>query len=216
MSLAQARRRAGAASGRLPCVIPNRSAPDLAGGMSRLCREGIPDTRCGTCRSAAQFPGVAVATNSPPSGRGNSPASSAPSGPRFPSSSDSDATHRTRFPDGARAVPINLPVGDEVRERFSTLALGRKPAELSACWGDSVSTEFARPPSPRWRERFVAMSMRTSTRSGARRARGGRNRPRGRGLPSHGCRWSRRGRSERSCILARSRRATLPGLVGKG
>ena len=41
---------------------------------------------------------------------------------------------RTLLSDGARAVPINLPVGSGVRERFSVLVLGRKPADLSAYW----------------------------------------------------------------------------------
>jgi hypothetical protein len=52
---------------------------------------------------------------------------------------------RTLLDDGARAVPINLPVGESVRERFSTLVLGRRPAELSAYW-DRLYYEGIRPP----------------------------------------------------------------------
>jgi len=52
---------------------------------------------------------------------------------------------RTLLPDGARAVPINLPVGHHARERFSLLVLGRRPAELSAYW-DRLYYEGVRPP----------------------------------------------------------------------
>jgi hypothetical protein len=52
---------------------------------------------------------------------------------------------RTLLADGARAVPINLPVGDPVRERFSTLVLERKPAELSVYW-ERLYYEGIRPP----------------------------------------------------------------------
>jgi len=36
--------------------------------------------------------------------------------------------------DGTRAIPINLPVGNPVRERFSTLVLGRSTQELVSYW----------------------------------------------------------------------------------
>ena len=52
---------------------------------------------------------------------------------------------RTLLPDGARAVPINLPVGNDARERFSALVLGRKPADLTAYW-DRLYFDGVRPP----------------------------------------------------------------------
>ena len=52
---------------------------------------------------------------------------------------------RTLAVAGAQAVPVNLPVGDAVRERFSTLVLGRRPAELSGYW-DRLYYEGVRPP----------------------------------------------------------------------
>ena len=52
---------------------------------------------------------------------------------------------RLLLEDGAKAVPINLPVGDALRERFSILVLGRKPAELSAYW-DRLYFDGVRPP----------------------------------------------------------------------
>ena len=38
------------------------------------------------------------------------------------------------WPDGARAIPVNLPPGSPVRERFSQLVLGRSTAELVSYW----------------------------------------------------------------------------------
>ncbi len=38
------------------------------------------------------------------------------------------------WPDGLRAVPINLPAGNPVRERFSHIVLGRSPQELVSYW----------------------------------------------------------------------------------
>jgi len=41
---------------------------------------------------------------------------------------------RRVWPDGSRAVPINLPPGTPVRERFSRVILGRSTAELVSYW----------------------------------------------------------------------------------
>ena len=38
------------------------------------------------------------------------------------------------WPDGTRTVPINLPAGNPVRERFSRVVLGRSSKELVAYW----------------------------------------------------------------------------------
>jgi len=38
------------------------------------------------------------------------------------------------WPDGTRVIPVNLPPGSAVRERFSQLVLGRSTAELVSYW----------------------------------------------------------------------------------
>jgi hypothetical protein len=41
---------------------------------------------------------------------------------------------RRLWPDGSRAIPINLPPDHPARERFSKLVLGRATQDLSAYW----------------------------------------------------------------------------------
>lgn len=53
---------------------------------------------------------------------------------------------RRRFwPDGTRAVPINLPADNPVRQRFSTLVLGRGVQDLLSYW-DARYYEGITPP----------------------------------------------------------------------
>jgi hypothetical protein len=52
---------------------------------------------------------------------------------------------RTLIVDGARIVPVNLPVGDAARDRFSVAVLGRRPAELQVYW-DRLYFDGIRPP----------------------------------------------------------------------
>ncbi len=52
---------------------------------------------------------------------------------------------RRLWPDGRRAVPVNLPADSPVRERFSRLVLGRATRDLVAYW-DTRYFEGITPP----------------------------------------------------------------------
>ena len=41
---------------------------------------------------------------------------------------------RRLWPDGERAIPINLPAADPVREKFSRIVLGRSTQDLVSYW----------------------------------------------------------------------------------
>ena len=53
---------------------------------------------------------------------------------------------RRLWPDGERALPVNLPSGTAVRERFSRLVLGRSSEDLVAYWNGRYFEGITPPP----------------------------------------------------------------------
>lgn len=53
---------------------------------------------------------------------------------------------RRLWDDGERALPVNLPAGNPVRERFSRLVLGRSSDELVAYWNGRYFEGITPPP----------------------------------------------------------------------
>lgn len=51
-----------------------------------------------------------------------------------------------RFPDGAEAVPLDLPVGSSQRQQFYARVTGMTPALLKAHWSKIVFTGRGQPP----------------------------------------------------------------------
>jgi ABC-type phosphate transport system substrate-binding protein len=52
----------------------------------------------------------------------------------------------TRFPDGAEAFALDLPVGSPLRDQFYARVAGKTPALLRAWWSKMVFTGRGRPP----------------------------------------------------------------------
>ena len=52
----------------------------------------------------------------------------------------------SRFPDGSRAVPIDLPEESPVRERFYAEYTGKSPAQVKAYWSKILFTGRGQPP----------------------------------------------------------------------
>lgn len=51
-----------------------------------------------------------------------------------------------RFPDGAEASPLDLPLGSPLRDQFYLRVTGKTPALLKAHWSKMVFTGRGRPP----------------------------------------------------------------------
>ena len=71
---------------------------------------------------------------------------------------------RTRlWPNGTRAIPINLPADNAVRERFSRMVLGRSTQDLVPYWNARYFEGIAPPtvlPSPAAIRRYLAVEPR--------------------------------------------------------
>ena len=50
------------------------------------------------------------------------------------------------FPDGARAVPLDLPEGSAVRDEFYERVAGKSPPQLKAHWSKIIFTGRGQPP----------------------------------------------------------------------